>query len=694
MAKDFLFELGTEELPPTALKGFSVSLVSSLQSGLESLDIGFEKITPFASPRRLAVMITAMDETTPEKEVEVWGPPAKVAFDEEGKPTRAAEAFASKNGLDVGALKEHVKNDGKADKLFCASREGGESVAGLLPGLVSDALDKLPIPKRMRWGASRAEFVRPVHWLVMLFGSDVIDCELFGIKAGNTSYGHRFHANGPLQLASPADYEPTLENHFVIACREKRKQKIVNEVQAVAKAAGASAVIDDDLLDEVTALVEWPVALAGKFDESFLEVPAEALISSMSDHQKYFHMVDEEGNLLAGFITVSNIESKDTRQVISGNERVIRPRLADAAFFFNTDKKTTLESRLDALKAVVFQEKLGTLYDKSQRLSGLSAHIGAQIGATGKITARAGLLAKADLVSDMVLEFDKMQGVAGRYYALNDNEDPGVAQAIEEHYLPKHAGGTLPESMAGCAVALADRMDTLTGIFGIGEKPTGSSDPFALRRAAIGALNIILQKKLDVGLFELLSFAAQQHKGLDIAEVSDAVLEYMLERLRTLYLEKGIKVEVFNAVARKKLGNPLDIDKRISAVDAFSQLPEADSLAAANKRVGNILAKADTKPGTTVDASLLQEAQEQALFNAVEKLDTAVSPLLEKQDYQQALEQLASLRQPVDEFFDHVMVNTDDENIRNNRLALLNRLQGLFLTIADISCLVPEKTGT
>lgn len=684
--KDFLFELGTEELPPKALKSLLKALAESVYQQLDEAGFKYDKEASqiFASPRRLSMRVVNLAANPAARKDEKWGPPASVAFDSAGSPTKAGQSFLSglgyKSDIKLSDLSSatdvRIKNDGKVDKLFYEAVVQGQSAVSVLPGIIDQALKDLPIPKRMRWGARKAEFVRPVHWVVMMYGNEIINCEILEQKAGNKTRGHRFHSPDFFVIRSPADYQKQLREHKVEVCFKLRRNKITDQVNAVAERLGGKAVIDRDLLDEVTALVEWPVALAGNFEKRFLDVPQEALISSMSEHQKYFHVVDARGKLLPQFITVSNIESKDPQQVIDGNERVIRPRLTDAAFFFETDKKQSLQSRLEKLKSVTFQEKLGSIYDKSVRTSSLAGLIARQIGADEVAATRAGLLCKADLVSKMVLEFDRMQGVAGQYYALNDGEPALVANAIREHYLPRFADDELPASLEGCAVALADRVDTLVGIFSIGERPTGSKDPFALRRAAIGVLNIIVHKKLDLNLSDL--------------GVSGDVLDYIIERFRAMYQEQGIATEIFNAVSAKKLVNPLDIHLRVHAVHEFSKLPEAQSLAAANKRVGNILAKS---PGQSFGFSpdLLVEKEEVALANIVAQKQQLVEPLIKQRKYADALRELAELKPVVDAFFDKVMVNADDERTRNNRLGLLSELSTLFLDIADISYLVHEK---
>ncbi|WP_049723020.1 glycine--tRNA ligase subunit beta [Gilvimarinus polysaccharolyticus] len=691
MSRDFLFELGTEELPPKALKSLLAALTAGVKSGLDSADLSYAAINSYASPRRLALVVEQLAEATPVCQVTNWGPPAQVAFDAEGKPTRAAEAFAKKNGLSIDQLT--TENDGKAEKLVAHQQAGGEPAVELLSGIVNEALAKLPIPKRMRWGAKRTEFVRPAHWLVMLFGNDVIEAEVLGLTAGRESRGHRFHHNQAVSIDAPSNYVATLKAAYVQVDMAARRALIIEQVNREAAAINGTAVINEDLLDEVTSLVEWPVALTGRFEERFLDVPAEALVSSMAEHQKYFHVVDNDGQLKPFFITVANIESKDPTQVIDGNERVIRPRLSDAAFFFETDKKRSLESQRQRLSTIVFQAKLGSILDKTDRIAALAASIASDIGADSLKAKRAGELSKVDLVSEMVLEFDKMQGIAGYYYALNDGEDTEVANALKEQYLPKHAGDELPKTVTGTLVALADRLDTIVGIFGIGQKPTGSKDPFALRRASLGALRLMVEKDINLDLRELLTRAASGH-GSNIKDADNTVdesLAYMLDRFRAWYEEDQIAIEVYLAVAAKKLSHPVDINTRVFAVDAFAQLPEAQALAAANKRVSNILSKLDSAPATEVKPELLKEPAEQQLAEAIADKAQRVQPLFAARRYADVLAELATLRAPIDTFFDDVMVMADDEALKNNRLALLAQLRGLFLQVADISALAPAK---
>ena len=693
MSKDFLVELGTEELPPIALKSLMTAFASGIEAALRAEDLSFSALEPYASPRRLTVVVKELQEQTPEKEVAIWGPPSKIAFDGDGNPTKAAQAFAQKNGVDVSQLQ--TENDGKADKLIHRSTTGGVATTELLAGVVEKSLRQLPIAKRMRWGAKREEFVRPAHWLVMLFGDEIVDAQIMGLSASRETRGHRFHYNQTLVVENAADYLEKLPKiAYVQVDFNARKETIRQQVTEAAQQLSGNAVIDDDLLDEVTALVEWPVALAGNFDQEFLSVPSEALIYSMKEHQKYFPVVDDDGKLMPNFITVSNIESRDPAQVISGNERVIRPRLADAAFFFKTDKKIPLQEFRERLKPIVFQAKLGSIFDKTERVAQLSSKIAELLQADTDKAVLSAQLSKADLVSDMVGEFDKMQGLAGYYYAVDQGIDNEVAEAIKEHYLPKFAGDVLPETTTGTIVAIADRLDTLTGIFGIGQKPSGSKDPFALRRASVAVLRLMVEKQLPLDLKALLKESVALHGDAlkDPETTVDNAFDYMVERFAAWYEDDNIAPEVFQAVQEKALSQPLDIHQRVLAVNEFTKLPEAEALAAANKRVSNILAKSSDDISAEVSVDLLQETAEKNLQSALSATAAEVTPLYDDSSYQQVLATLANLRQPIDEFFDEVMVNTDDDAVRKNRLALLLSLRNLFLQVADISLLVPAKT--
>lgn len=686
--QDFLVELGTEELPPKALKPLSDAFTQGIARGLEEAGVEFAKVESFAAPRRLAVRIRDLADSQQDKSVEKRGPAVKAAFDDAGNPTRALTGFATSLGVTPDQL-DTLETD-KGAWVVYRTVEQGKPTVELMPELVEQSLASLPIPKRMRWGAHRTEFVRPVHWVVMLFGNKVIETPIMGLNPGNKTRGHRFHCPKSLIVPTPNDYEVVLKQEgYVIADFAERREQIRAGVTELAeKEAGGKAVIDEDLLDEVTALNEWPVPLMGRFEERFLEVPAEALISSMKEHQKYFHVVAADGEMLPLFITVANIESKDPSQVISGNEKVIRPRLSDAAFFYETDRKTKLEDRIDALKPIVFQEKLGSIYDKSVRVAALARKIADAIGSDPALAERAAMLAKTDLVTEMVLEFTDLQGIMGQYYAANDGEPEDVAKALNEQYMPRFAGDDLPTTLTGCAIAIADRLDSLVGLFGINQPPSGTRDPFALRRASLGVLRIIIERGLPLDLQTCCEWAEENFTVLTEQNTASTVVDYMLERFRAHYDEQGIGAEVYLAVHARRPTRPLDFDRRVKAVEAFRQLPEAQALAGANKRVSNILTKqGGDSIGETVDASLLRDSAEKALAEQVDQQSARVLPLFENGDYASALSSLASLREPVDSFFDEVMVMADDEATRNNRLALLNRLRNLFLRVADISLL-------
>ena len=677
---DFLVELGTEELPPKALKTLSGAFLDGITAGLNAAGIGYVEARPYAAPRRLAVLLSGIELQQPDREIEKRGPATQA-------PEKAVQGFAGSCGVGIDQL--DVMETPKGSYYVYRGVEKGQSTASLLPGIVTESLNKLPIPKRMRWGASRTEFVRPVKWLVMLLGDEVVDAEILGLKAGRKTRGHRFHYNHDIELIAPSDYARVLkETGKVIADFAERRELIREQVIRDGERIGGTAQIDEDLLDEVTALNEWPVALTGRFEERFLDVPAEALILSMKENQKYFHALDANGKLMPYFITLANIESKDPQQVIEGNEKVIRPRLADAAFFFETDKKQPLEARIEKLKSVVFQQQLGTIHDKTQRIEGLAAAIAELINGDTGYARRAAQLSKCDLMTDMVFEFTELQGLMGYHYALHDGEPEEVAQAMDEQYKPRFAGDELPATRTGIALAIADRLDTLTGLFGINQPPTGSKDPFALRRAALGVLRIIVEHKLDLDLHQLLSIAAEQHGDLPGSEgLADRVLDFMLERFRAWYEDRDISTETFLSVHALRPTSPLDFDRRVQAVSHFRNLPEAGSLAAANKRVSNILSKQDGDVSADLDESLLAEEAEKALAKAITAIETEIQPLCEQGDYRSTLEKLASLRTDIDNFFDNVMVMADDAAVRANRLALLKRLRRLFLGVADISVL-------
>jgi glycyl-tRNA synthetase beta chain len=681
---DLLFELGTEELPPTALRRLSGALCHELAEGLRALGLTFGSVRGYATPRRLAVLVEGLARRQPDREVERRGPAFGAAFDADGNPTRAAEGFARSCGATVADLQKQETDKGAW--LVYRVHEAGRPAAELLPGVVERALAALPIPKRMRWGDSEAEFVRPVHWVVLLHGASVVPCELMGCAAGNRSRGHRFHHPGEIAIASPAAYEATLEEPGrVIVDFARRRERSRGVDPAAAETLGGIAVIDEDLLDEVTALVEWPVAITAGFEERFLEAPQESLILTMKKNQKYFHVVDEHGRLVPRFITIANLDSPRPEVIRDGNERVVRPRLADAMFFWQQDGRKRLEDRLETLKGIVFQHQLGSVYDKSVRVSRLAGHIAGELGEDVPLAARAGLLSRCDLVTETVFEFPEMQGVMGRYQARRDGEPETLATALDELYRPRFSGDALPASAAGRAVALADRLDTLVGIFGIGQRPTGDKDPFALRRAALGALRILVEHHLPLDLRRLLGEAlVGLRPWIQGDGPVDDVFAFMLERLKGLYAEQGVASEVFEAVAEVAPTSPADFDRRVRAVVEFRALPEAEALATANKRTRNLLRKSEEPVPTAVEATLLGLPEERALYDALRAKEVEVTPLLAAGDYTETLRRLAGLREPVDRFFDAVMVMVDERAVRLNRLALLASLSHLFRRVADV----------
>ncbi len=681
-AHDFLVELGTEELPPKALKTLGEAFLAGIEKGLKAAGLGYSNVRYYAAPRRLAVLVEQLATQQPDRTVNLDGPPVQAAFDKDGNPTQAALGFAKKCGVELSQI------DQSGPKLKFSQSIAGQAAAGLLPGIVETSLNELPIPKRMRWGARKTEFVRPSQWLVMLFGDEVIDCEILAQRAGRVSRGHRFHANHDVRISSPASYAEDLRSAYVIADFAERRAQIIARVNELAAAEQGTAIVPPALLDEVSALVEWPVPLVCSFEERFLEVPQEALITTMQDNQKYFCLLDGNGKLLPRFITVANVESKDPAQIVSGNEKVVRPRLTDAEFFFKQDKKQKLESFNQRLANVVFQAQLGSVYDKAQRVSALAGFIAQRIGGDATRAARAGILCKCDLASEMVGEFPEMQGIAGYYYAKHDGEAEDVALALNEQYMPRGAGAELPSTLTGAAVALADKLDTLVGIFGIGMLPTGSKDPYALRRAALGVLRILIEKQLDLDLAEAVTFAIDQFGDKIKADgLAPQVQDFIFDRLRARYEDEGVDVAVYQAVRAVSPTSPLDFDQRVQAVQAFRKLPEAEALAAANKRVSNLLSKAEGQVAASVEAHHFDNPSEFALNASIQQAEHAVQPLAAARQYNLALSQLANLREPVDAFFVAVLVNAEDPAVRANRYALLAKLRGLFLGVADISVL-------
>lgn len=684
--QNFLVEIGTEELPPKALKTLATSFADNVEAELNQAGLTFDKIEWFAAPRRLAVKVLNLATQQPSKEIEKRGPAVSAAFDTEGKPTKAAEGWARGCGITVEQA-ERIATD-KGEWLVHRAKIEGQPTKNLLNGIVANALAKLPIPKPMRWADKTVQFIRPVHTVTMLLGDELIEGEILGVASARTIRGHRFLGEKEFQIQHADQYPQLLrEKGSVVADFNERKAEILAKSQAKATALGGVADIEESLLEEVTSLVEYPNVLAAKFEERFLAVPAEALVYTMKGDQKYFPIYDKDGKLLPHFIFVSNINPEDPTAIIEGNEKVVRPRLTDAEFFFKTDLKQKLVDRLPRLETVLFQQQLGTLKDKTDRIEQLAGEIAKQIGADEAKAKRAGLLSKCDLMTNMVFEFTDTQGVMGMHYARHDGEDEEVAVALNEQYMPRFAGDELPKSLVASAVALADKFDTLTGIFGIGQAPKGSADPFALRRAALGALRIIVEKNLPLDLEDVVKkSAALFGDKLTNQNVVADVVDFMLGRFRAWYQDEGIAVDVIQSVLARRPTRPADFDARVRAVSHFRTLDSAEALAAANKRVSNILAKADAAIGE-INLTACVEPAEKALAEAVLALRTEVQPLIAQGDYTAVLDKLANLRAPVDSFFDNVMVNAEDPALRQNRLAILNTLQDLFLQVADISVL-------
>ncbi len=693
---DFLVEIGTEELPPKALRDLEQAFAEGLRQRIVAAGLGGRPLRSFATPRRLALLVPALAVEQPAQKFEKRGPPVKVAFDAGGRPTRAAQAFAEGCGVAVDALTKLETPQGSW--LVHRGESPGRPAAELLPAMVAEALAELPVPRRMRWGASEVEFVRPVHWLVMLLGRDVVPGEILGLTAGRATRGHRFLSTGALELVHADDYEEVLrEQGSVIADFTVRRERVREGAIAAARALGGEAVIDEAVLDEVTALVEWPVPVTGRFDEGYLRLPEEVLMATLQGHQRYFPVRGAGGRLLAHFVTIANLASRDPEQVRRGNERVVRPRLADAAFFWDQDLRRPLAERAPALAGIVFQRGLGSLADKASRMAALGRMMAPKLGADADAVARAALLAKADLTTDLVREFPELQGRMGYYYALRAGESDTVATAIEEQYLPRQAGDRLAGSAAGQCLALADRLDTLAGVFALGKRPSGNKDPFGLRRAALGLVRTLIEARLDVALPDLIevAVAAQPAKVADRAALAAELYDFIVERLRSYYLDGqapgfaagAVTAEMFEAVRLRTPASPLDFHARLEAVRAFMSMSEAPSLAVANKRIANILKGVQDEIPGPVDPALFEAAEERRLHDAVEGLLPLHAAGLAARRYGEVLQRLAALRDPVDAFFTAVMVMTDDVARRRNRIALLRRLRGLFLDVADLSCL-------
>ncbi len=682
---DILIELGTEELPPKALLKLSKAFTEGVVDGLQKVGINATSVESFATPRRLAMLIKGVPLHQQDQVVEKRGPALQAAFDAQGNPSKAAQGFARSCGVEVADLAQ--KETDKGTWLYFEQKQPGKELKTLLPAIVNDSLTRLPIPKRMRWGDRADEFVRPVHWLVMMADDQTINATILGTDAGNQTRGHRFHAPEVLTISSATDYEALLQDKaYVLASFEKRREVIRQQLNETAKKLGGAVRMDEDLLDEVTALVEWPIAISGRFDDEFLSVPVEALVSTMQDHQKYFAVFDADNQLLPFFITISNIDSKKPELVSSGNERVIRPRFSDAKFFYEQDQKVTLSSRLQSLESVVFQKQLGTIGDKVIRIRSLAGYLAESLSADVSEAERAAELCKCDLMTDMVGEFPKLQGIMGNYYARLDGESETVATAIEQHYWPRYSGDAVPSAIAGQCVAIADRVDTMLGIFAIGQKPSGVKDPFGLRRAALGVIRIIIENDLAVDIHALcLQAAAGLADKIDADAVVNEVVDYIFDRLKSYYLDQGIRVDVIDAVLSCRPTLLTDLQKRIVAVTEFLKHDSAIALAAANKRISNILKKQENPSSIHINADLLQEAAEKNLYQTLSNLEKTAMAHFDQGEYLPGLTVLADLRPVVDQFFDEVMVMVDDEALKLNRLALLQSLANSFLRAADFS---------
>ena len=687
MRDDLLIEIGLEEMPSSEVSHLSEAFSSGMCAVLKKHSLSHTGITAYATPRRLALWIKSLQRQSPNKEQAVWGPSTDIAFKYNGMPTKAGLAFAKKNNLDIANLRKFVQSDGKQEKLFFKQTIEGNYTQNVIENLINQVLSKLPIKKRMRWGKSKREFVRPIHWAVLVYGKEVLKRNILDIVSGADSRGHRFHADNKIAIKSGSSYEQQLNQHYVVASIDERRRIISEGVERLASQFGGRAVIDESLIGEVVAITEWPVPILGHFDKEFLRIPDEALISAMQRHQKYFHIMNKQGRLMPAFITVANIDSTAANQVRTGNERVLRARLADAKFFFENDCKSSLETKRKKLSGVVYQARLGSLLEKTERLVKLCQFLSEFVGSSPDLATRAAEICKADLVTDMVGEFEDLQGIMGGYYAQNDREHPSVVNAISEHYLPRFAGDKTPKSPEGMTLALADRLDTLVGIFIIGLQPSGSRDPFAIRRTCLGLLNIILENDIDIDLREAINFAGNLVSGQSESDhACELALTYTLERFVAIYKEKHIAIENFKAVAALGLANPLDINRRVLAISEFKKLGDAGALISANRRVMNILSGA-TFVEMVVDSKILLEPAEINLFKNLKQKGSIAQKLIAQKNYPTALMELASLRKPVDEFFEKVLVMAKESHLRENRLALLWELSQVLRNVADFSLL-------
>lgn len=684
--ENLLIEIGTEELPPKSLAKLAIAFKDNILKEFTDNHFTFSQVKWYASPRRLAVIVEQLAEFQADQLIEKRGPAVSAAFDDSGEPTRAAQGWAKSNGIEVSQA-DRLKTD-KGEWLLFKAESKGQNISSLVTALAEKSLKALPIPKPMRWGSKATQFIRPIHTISVLYGNEVVEGTILGVNSSRLIKGHRFHTEQPFELDHADNYVAELKRHYVQVEHDVRKANVLQQIHSAAKNEDAIADVNDELLDEVTSLVEWPIALTASFDERFLDVPKEALIYTMKDDQKYFPLLDQSGQLIPRFIFITNIESKNPKAIISGNEKVITPRLADAEFFFNVDKKQTLESRIESLKTILFQKQLGTLYEKSLRIAVMAEKIAAMLGTDTQAAHRAGLLSKTDLMTNMVMEFPDVQGVMGMHYARLDGEHENVALAQNEQYMPRFSGDILPSSEISLCVALADKIDSLVGIFGIGQIPKGDKDPFALRRAAIGVLRIIVEKKLPLDLVDMIDASITTFSDkIKTDGLNASVVDFILARFKSWYAEQDVSAEVVQSVAVNRPTRPADFAARIDAVKSFNTLESAEALAAANKRVANILAKNPIDGSHAFDATLLSEDAEVALADALEAVAAKIEPLLVKSDYVNTLSTLAELKTPIDEFFENVMVMADDEAVKNNRLILLSRLREMFLCCADISVL-------
>lgn len=681
--QDLLFEIGCEELPPKTLRRLQDALAENIEEGLNKNQLKFEGIEKFATPRRLAVIIRALESAQPDQTVERRGPAVKAAVDKDGKPTKAALGFAASCGVEIDEL-GRLKTE-KGEWLVYSQHIQGRKTPEIMPEIIQQSINMLPIAKKMRWGSGTVEFVRPVHWIVLIYGNTLIETEILGIKTGQETVGHRFHALKWIKIDAPAMYKTVLdEQGKVLVDMEARKEIIRSKANEAASTVNGEALVEESLLDEIAAINEWPVPVLGEFNADFLNLPKEVLITTMQSNQKYFPVKNEQDALLPYFITFSNIESRHPESIKQGNERVILPRLADAEFFWKQDTRQKLADRLPRLQNIVFQQKLGTLADKTDRVIYLAEHIATQLHADIGLAKRAAELCKTDLLTEMVGEFASLQGIMGRYYARVDGEHEDVAWALEEQYYPKHAGAPIPIRQTSKILALAEKIDTLCGIFSAGLIPTGDKDPYALRRAALGILRIIIEGNLALDVTDLVDVALAQFKhDFDKLDVRKSVIDFIYDRLKGYCLDRGFSIDEFESVMAVKPNYPCDFMQRLKAVQVLRKMPEAESLAAANKRINNILKKA--KDAIPDDVVGLQQPEEKRLLEVSQQTWDVVEPMLNNKDYTAALTRLAQLKEPVDTFFDHVMVNTDDEALRKSRLALLQQLSRYFLKIADIS---------